>query len=375
MLELEQYQNKGERMIKATLQAIEAALQTVVDPTLNQDLVSAQIVRDIQILGDKISLTLLYPYPILQEIPHLKQAISEVIHSAFPDYKLDLVIQSKINRHVVQSGLKPKSVIKNIIAVGSGKGGVGKSTVSINLALALKALGAKVALLDADIYGPSQPRMLGKGTERARTINKKLIPIENYGIESISIGYLIDEQSPMVWRGPMVSGALQQLLNDTAWSECDYMIIDLPPGTGDIQLTLAQKIPLAGAVIVTTPQDIALLDAKKACHMFNKVNVKVLGLIENMSWHQCSQCQHIDAIFGQGGGEVMAAEFAVPLLGQLPLLASIRQWSDAGQPIIIAEPDGMIAQTFLNIAKRLSGHLAQQEIDNGAMLASVVVHE
>lgn len=354
------------------LEILSAALQTFEDPLLKKDLISAEILKHLEIQGEKVTLKLVYPYPIASEVPQLKQAISELILSHVPRATLDLVIQQKINRHIVQPGLKPKSNIKNIIAVGSGKGGVGKSTVSINLALALKAQGAKVALLDADIYGPSQPRMLGKAASRAQIINKKLVPVTNFGLETISMGYLVDEQTPMVWRGPMVSGALLQLLNDTAWSGCDYMIIDLPPGTGDIQLTLAQKIPLAGAVVVTTPQDIALLDAKKACHMFHKVDVKVLGIVENMSWHECSQCHHQDAIFGEGGGLAMAKEFDIPLLGKLPLNALVRQRSDEGQPLVIAEPDNPVSQLFLSMAKNLSGQLALQEIENSATLEVVV---
>lgn len=352
---------------------ITSVLAGITDPYLEQDLVEAKIVQEIVIQTSQISLGLVYPYPILGQISQLKQSISEALRQAWPDYEVELKIESRIRRHKVQKGLKPKSVIKNIIAVGSGKGGVGKSTVAINLALALKALGAKVALLDADIYGPSQPRMLGRHEEHAYTHQKKLIPVQNYGIQSISMGYLVEEATPMVWRGPMVSSALQQLLNDTAWQECDYMIIDLPPGTGDIQLTLAQKIPISGAVIVTTPQDIALLDVRKAYHMFAKVEVPVLGVVENMSWHICSQCGHQEGIFGEGGGEKIAKECGIPLLGQIPLDSVIRELSDQGRPIVVDDPEGPIAKRYLEMAQKVSATLSKREIEHSATLSELVL--
>lgn len=352
---------------------ITSALAGIVDPYLEQDLVSAKVIQEIAIQASQICIRLVFPYPIKSQISQLKQSVSERLRRLWPEYDVVLTIESRIRRHKVQKGLKPKSVIKNIIAVGSGKGGVGKSTVAINLALALKALGAKVALLDADIYGPSQPRMLGRHEEHAYTHQKKLLPIESFGIQSISMGYLVEEATPMVWRGPMVSGALQQLLNDTAWDDCDYMIIDLPPGTGDIQLTLAQKIPISGAVIVTTPQDIALLDVRKAYHMFAKVEVPVLGVVENMSWHICSQCNHQEAIFGQGGGEKIAKECDIPLLGQIPLTSTIRELSDAGRPIVIDDPDGAIAKIYLEIAQKVSATLSKREIEHSATISELVL--
>lgn len=324
---------------------------------------------DTKIDGKVIRLKLIYPYPIEKYRDEIQLKIKE----SYPDYNVEIDLQWKVRRHKVQNNLKPLSVIKNIIAVASGKGGVGKSTVAVNLALALQQMGAKVGILDADIYGPSQPRMLGQVSMRAKTQGKKLIPIESYGMPSISIGYLVDDDSPMIWRGPMVSNALQQLLNETAWPELDYLIIDLPPGTGDIQLTLAQKIPLAGAVVVTTPQDIALCDVKKACHMFAKVGVSVLGIVENMSTYHCPCCGHEAAIFGQGGGEALVQEFNVPLLGQIPLVARIRELSDGGAPVIIAEPNSEAAKPFWEIARKTVENLAKKEIDYSASLPKVVL--
>lgn len=351
---------------------ITSLLGTIIDPYLNKDIVSAKLIHEIAIHEKKIVIRLQYPYPI-QKISELKQRISRAIQTDWPDYDVTLNIQWKVRRHKVQKGLKQKLAIKNIIAVASGKGGVGKSTVAVNLALALQGLGAKVALLDADIYGPSQPRMLGKQGTRAQTQEKKLVPVMSFGIQSISIGYLIEEESPMIWRGPMVSSALQQLINETAWAECDYMIIDLPPGTGDIQLTLAQKIPISGAVVVTTPQDISLLDARKACKMFEKVEVPVLGIIENMSWHVCSQCGHEEPIFGLAGGQKMAAEFDLPLLAQLPLVAKVRELCDAGNPIVAAMPESALAAPYWEMAQQVSAKLGLREIDYTAAIPEIVV--
>lgn len=266
----------------------------------------------------------------------------------------------KILRHAVQENCKSKAIpaIRNIIAVGSGKGGVGKSTTAVNLALALHSLGARTGLLDADIYGPSLPILLGNPQKPDILEQKKILPLLKYGLQCMSIGYLIDAESPMIWRGPMVSQALQQLLYETAWDDLDFLIIDLPPGTGDIQLTLAQKIPVAGAVIVTTPQDIALADAIKAIKMFQKLEISVLGVVENMSMHICSACGHTDSIFGDGGGVRMAESFDLCLLGQLPLQASIRQQTDLGTPPLVQEPDSKISDLYRKIAKNMMQQLS-----------------
>ena len=253
--------------------------------------------------------------------------------------------------HAVQANLTPHPRVRNVIAVGSGKGGVGKSTTAVNLALALAAEGARVGLLDADVYGPSIPAMLGLSGRPDSPDNKSIEPMRAFGVEAMSIGLLVDQDTPMIWRGPMATSALMQLFNDTLWGDLDYLLIDLPPGTGDIQLTLAQKIPVAGAVIVTTPQDIATLDAKKALKMFEKVEVPVLGIVENMAVHTCSNCGHVEHLFGQGGGERMAAQYGVPLLGSLPLDIAIREQGDAGQPVVVAAPDSAVAQAYRQTAR------------------------
>jgi len=347
---------------------INAILGELVDPWLEKDLVSAKIVQAISIQEKTIMVRMHYPYPGV-DVAAFSKILNNTVKERYPAYSVEVIAESVIRRHVVQRDLKPKSAIKNIIAVASGKGGVGKSTVAVNLAVSLQQLGAKVALLDADIYGPSQPRLLGKTAARAQTVDKKLIPIESHGIQSISIGYLVEELNAMIWRGPMVSGALCQLLDDTQWAPCDYMIIDLPPGTGDIQLTLAQKIPLSGAVIVTTPQDIALLDAKKAYKMFEKVEVPVLGIIENMSQHQCEKCGHQDAIFGEGGAARMAEEFALPVLARLPLDRRIREQCDEGVPVALG---GALSAHYQTMAKQVAGALARRAVEQSLPTKIVV---
>lgn len=263
--------------------------------------------------------------------------------------------------------------VKNILAIASGKGGVGKSTTAVNLALALSQAGARVGILDADIYGPSVPLMLGIHHRPEITEQKKIHPILAHGIQSMSIGYLVDENAPMVWRGPMVSGALQQLLNDTLWDNVDYLIIDLPPGTGDIQLTLTQKIPVTGAIIVTTPQDLALLDARRAYEMFRKVNVPVLGIIENMSMHVCSECGHKEPIFGEGGGKKMAEQYQIPLLGRLPLDIQIREEADRGQPTVIADPSSVNAKLYGEIAEHIMTKLSSGEKIDMSRFPKIVI--
>jgi ATP-binding protein involved in chromosome partitioning len=286
---------------------------------------------------------------------------------------VDVEVTSKIVSHAVQKGVQPLKNVKNIIAVASGKGGVGKSTVAVNLALALSQEGARVGILDADIYGPSQPRMLGAHQKPESKDGQTLEPIVSYHVQSMSIGYLIDEETPMIWRGPMVTQALEQLLKDTNWHDLDYLIIDLPPGTGDTQLTLAQKIPVSGAVIVTTPQDIALLDARKGLKMFEKVNVPVLGVVENMSIHICSQCGHEEHIFGQGGGLRMAEQYGVDFLGGIPLDGQIREDTDVGNPTVVKDPEGRIAQVYRDIARRAAAKLSLKSKDYTTKFPSIVI--
>jgi ATP-binding protein involved in chromosome partitioning len=282
-------------------------------------------------------------------------------------------VTTKVAAHSVQKSLKPIDNVKNIIAVASGKGGVGKSTTSVNLALALAEEGAKVGILDADIYGPSQPRMLGVSGQPESKDGKTLEPMANYGLQAMSIGFLIDEETPMIWRGPMVTQALEQLLNDTNWDSLDYLVIDLPPGTGDTQLTLAQKVPVSGAVVVTTPQDIALLDARKGFKMFEKVEVPVLGIVENMSIHICSNCGHEEHIFGEGGGRRMAEQYGVNFLGALPLDIRIREETDGGKPTVVAEPEARISQIYREIARKTAAKLALQAKSYAAKFPSIVI--
>ncbi|NNG12492.1 MAG: iron-sulfur cluster carrier protein ApbC, partial [Halobacteria archaeon] len=275
--------------------------------------------------------------------------------------------------HAVQKGVKHIDNIKNIIAVASGKGGVGKSTTAVNLALALSAEGASVGILDADIYGPSQPRMLGVHGKPESKDGKSLEPMVSYHLQAMSIGFLVDEETPMIWRGPMVTQALQQLLNDTNWQDLDYLVVDLPPGTGDTQLTLAQQVPVSGAVIVTTPQDIALLDARKGLKMFEKVEVPVLGIVENMSIHICSECGHEEFIFGEGGGQRMSEEYNVDFLGGLPLDKRIREETDSGKPTVVAEPDSRISQIYREIARRTAAKLSLKTKDYAARFPQIVI--
>lgn len=283
-----------------------------------------------------------------------------------------LSLVSRIASHAVQGALSPHPRVRNVIAVGSGKGGVGKSTTSVNLALALAAEGARVGVLDADVYGPSVPAMLGLSGRPESPDNKSIEPMRAFGVEAMSIGLLVDQDTPMIWRGPMATSALMQLFTDTVWGDLDYLLVDLPPGTGDIQLTLAQKIPVAGAVIVTTPQDIATLDAKKALKMFEKVEVPVLGIVENMAVHTCSSCGHVEHLFGQGGGERMAAQYGVPLLGSLPLDIAIREQGDAGRPVVVAAPDSRVAQAYRQTARVMAATLAQRPRAPLSIVSSLV---
>lgn len=352
---------------------IENLLKKIIDPNVETDLVSARAVNSITVQDGKVQVELELGYPAKSFIAGFKQQIIDKISALEGVTSVDVNISVNIVAHSVQNSLKPVNNIKNIIAVASGKGGVGKSTTSVNLALALAAEGATVGILDADIYGPSIPTMLGLSGYPESQDNKTMMPKVSYGIQTISIGYLIEPDQPMIWRGPMVTNALQQLLNDTNWSNIDYLIVDLPPGTGDIQLTLSQQIPVSGAVIVTTPQDIALIDAQRGLGMFEKVNVPVLGVVENMSTHICSECGHEEAIFGSGGGMAMAEKNNIELLGSLPLDIHIRQFSDSGRPTVVADPDGRLTEIYQEIARKMSAKLALKSKDYSSKFPNIIV--
>ncbi len=354
---------------------VETALKNVIDPNLEQDLVSAKCVKNIQVSGGKVSMDVVLGYPARGWQDKLVAQLKEKV-AAIPGVSdVTINISSKIVPHGVQKGVKPIEGVKNIIAVASGKGGVGKSTVAVNLALALSAEGANVGILDADIYGPSQPRMLGVKMKPESKDGRKMEPITSYHLQVMSIGFLVDEETPMIWRGPMVTQALEQLLRETNWQDLDYLIVDLPPGTGDIQLTLAQKVPVTGAVIVTTPQDIALLDARKGLKMFEKVEIPVMGVIENMSTHICSKCGHEEHIFGDGGGRRMAEENDVDFIGSIPLDISIREQTDSGKPTVVADPEGRLSQIYRDIARRVAGKLARQKKDYSAKFPGIVIQQ
>jgi ATP-binding protein involved in chromosome partitioning len=343
--------------------AVEEAISGYIDPYLEMDLVSAKSVKSVEVDGSRVRVKVQLGFPARGYTEELRQELITRISKLPGVGGCEVEVGVKIATHVVQQGVETLSNVKNIIAVASGKGGVGKSTVSVNLALALSAEGATVGILDADIYGPSQPRMLGSRGQPDSSDGKSLEPLVSYHIQSMSIGYLVDEETPMIWRGPMVTQALEQLLKDTNWRDLDYLIVDLPPGTGDIQLTLAQKIPVSGAVIVTTPQEIALLDARKGLKMFEKVKVPVLGIVENMSIHVCSKCGHEEHIFGEGGGMRMAEQYGVDFLGALPLDGRIRADTDDGKPTVVKDPDGAVARKFREIARRVAAKLSLKARD------------
>ena len=352
------------------------ALETHVDPYLGETLGAAQAVRDVRASGGGFSAQIALGFPTGGYQEELSAALNRQLASAGIAAPLSLELQSDIRAHAVQRNLKPLEEIRNVVAVASGKGGVGKSTVAVNLALAWAAQGARVGILDADIYGPSQPLMLGLAGQRPTSADgKHLRPLHSHGVAAMSIGFLVDAEQPMVWRGPMVTQALTQLLGETQWGGLDYLVVDMPPGTGDIQLTLAQRVPVAGAVIVTTPQDIALADARKGLKMFEKVSVPVLGIVENMSVHICSNCGHSEHIFGAGGGERMAREYGVRLLGQLPLDAHIREEADGGRPTVVAAPATPRARPYFEMARRTAAALAVRARDRSALFPKIVVEE
>jgi len=355
---------------------VRASLESYVEPYLQQTLSQAGVLRALEVSGELVRVKLELGFPAMGYAHVLQAALQRQLTALDPAIELTLELTSRIVPHAVQRHLKPIGKVKNIVAVASGKGGVGKSTVAVNLALAWAASGAQVGILDADIYGPSQPLMLGLSGQRPSSADGKHIqPLEAHGLKAMSIGFLIDPEQAVVWRGPMVTQALTQLLSDTDWGELDYLVVDMPPGTGDIQLTLAQRVPVAGAVIVTTPQDIALADALKGLVMFEKVSVPVLGIIENMSVHVCSHCGHVEHIFGEGGGARLAAQHGVALLGELPLDARIREEADSGRPSVIAEPGSERAQRYIEAARRTAAALSRRTRDHSTVFPKIVIED
>lgn len=352
---------------------VQSTLKVCIDPNTGKDFVSGKSAKNIKVDGNDISVDIVLGYPAKSVMPSIQNLVAEALLGLDGVGRVTVNVSSKIVAHKAQQGVTLLPNVKNIIAVASGKGGVGKSTTSVNLALALAAEGATVGLLDADIYGPSQPQMLGISGRPESTDGKSMEPMQAHGIQAMSIGFLIDNDTPMVWRGPMVTGALEQLLRETNWHDLDYLVIDLPPGTGDIQLTLAQKIPVTGAIIVTTPQDIALLDARKGLKMFEKVSIPILGIVENMSTHICSNCGHEEHIFGAGGGALMAKDYNVDLLGSLPLDIGIRTQADSGKPTVIAEPDSKIASIYKEIARKAAIKIANASLDYSSKFPNIVI--
>jgi ATP-binding protein involved in chromosome partitioning len=356
--------------------SIRAVLEGFVEPYLQQTLAQAGALRTIEVAHDSLLVRIELGFPTLGYTHSLQSALQAYLRAHDIVIPLTLELSSAILPHAVQRNLKPLAGVKNIVAVASGKGGVGKSTVAVNLALAWAAGGAQVGILDADIYGPSQPLMLGlTGQHPSSPDGKRIRPLQAHGLAAMSIGFLVDPAQAVVWRGPMVTQALTQLITDTDWGELDYLVVDMPPGTGDIQLTLAQRVPVSGAIIVTTPQDIALADARKGLAMFEKVAVPVLGIVENMSVYVCSHCGHVEHIFGSGGGARLAAEHGVALLGELPLDARIREQADGGRPTVVAEPDSAAAQAYIQAARRAAAALSRRARDRSSLFPKIVVED
>jgi ATP-binding protein involved in chromosome partitioning len=354
-------------------QQILAALSELIDPVTGRNYVESKSVKNVKVEGDRVSLDVILGYPARGVLETVRRQVAERLARLEGVKHAAVNVSSKIVSHSVQRGVKLVPGIKNIVAVASGKGGVGKSTTAVNLALALAAEGATVGMLDADIYGPSQPIMLGITGRPTSRDGKTMEPMEGHGIQAMSVGFLIESDTPMVWRGPMVTQALEQLLSETKWRDLDYLVVDLPPGTGDIQLTLAQKVPVTGAVIVTTPQDIALIDARKGLKMFEKVGIPILGVVENMAIHVCSNCGHAEHIFGAGGAEKMSQDYGVEVLGSLPLDIRIREQADSGKPTVVFEPDGPVAAIYRDIARKVAARIARQAEDRSSVFPKIVI--
>ena len=357
----------------ATPDQLLLALKTVIDPNTGTDFVSTKALKNLQVTGGDVSFDVELGYPAKSQIPALRRALVAAARGVAGVENVSANVTMRIVAHAAQRGVALLPKVKNIVAVASGKGGVGKSTTAANLALALAAEGAAVGLLDADIYGPSLPMMMGIEGRPESADGQTMEPMENYGVQVMSIGFLVAQDEAMIWRGPMATQALEQLLRQTNWGELDYLIVDMPPGTGDIQLTLSQRVPLTGAVIVTTPQDIALLDAKKGIKMFEKVGVPILGIVENMAVHVCENCGHVEHIFGEDGGKRMAADYGMDYLGALPLNLSIRVQADAGRPTVVADPDGEIAAIYKSVARQVAVKIAARAKDYTAKFPSITI--
>ena len=360
-------------MTAPTQSALLDALKNVTDPNTGRDFVSGKQLRNLQVEGGDVSFDVELGYPAKSQVPALRSALIAAARSVPGVQNVSVQIATKVVAHAAQRGVQLLPKVKNIVAVASGKGGVGKSTTTVNLALALAAEGASVGILDADIYGPSQPMMMGIEGRPESVDGQSMEALENYGVQVMSIGFLIDADNPMIWRGPMATQALEQLLRQTNWRELDYLLVDMPPGTGDIQLTLSQRVPLTGAVIVTTPQDIALLDAKKGLKMFEKVGVPILGIVENMAVYCCPNCGHTEHIFGADGGKRMAEQYGVDYLGALPLNLSIREQADSGRPSVVADPDGEIAGLYKAVARQVAVKIAAKAKDYSAKFPTISI--
>jgi ATP-binding protein involved in chromosome partitioning len=354
-------------------QALLQALQAVTDPNTGKDFVSTKALKNLQVQDGDVSFDVELGYPAKSQIPALRRALIAAAKEVPGVENVSVNLHSRIIAHSVQRGVQLLPNVKNIVAVASGKGGVGKSTTTVNLALALAAEGARVGILDADIYGPSQPMMMGIEGRPESSDGKTMEPLENYGVQVISIGFLVDKDEAMIWRGPMATQALEQLLRQTNWKDLDYLLVDMPPGTGDIQLTLSQRVPMTGAVIVTTPQDIALLDARKGIKMFDKVGVPILGIVENMAVYCCPNCGHVEHIFGADGGKNMATEVGTDYLGSLPLNMSIRVQADSGMPSVVADPEGEIANIYKTVARQVAVKIAAKAKDFSSKFPSIKI--
>jgi len=356
-----------------TEQQVMDAIKGVNDPNTGRDFVSARAIKNMNVVDGDVAFELELGYPAKSQVADMRKALVGAVRGLPGVHNVSVNISTKISAHAVQRGVQLLPGVKNIVAVASGKGGVGKSTTAVNLVLALAAEGASVGLLDADIYGPSVPMMMGISGKPESDDGKTMDPLENYGVQVMSIGFLVAQDEAMIWRGPMATQALEQLLRQTNWRELDYLIVDMPPGTGDIQLTLSQRVPMTGAVIVTTPQDIALLDARKGIKMFEKVGVPILGIVENMAAHVCSHCGHVEHVFGADGGKRMAAEYTMAYLGALPLNMQIRLQADSGHPSVVAEPEGEVAAIYKAVARQVAVAIAAKNRDFSSKFPSIKI--